>query len=54
VLAFIQKLPPVKTDHDVLKEKMLSDQVRLQSALAIKTSTVAKAVTPGDDLTLTR
>lgn len=54
VLAFIQKLPPVKTDHDVLKEKMLSDQVGLQSALAIKTSTVAKVVTPGDDLTLTR
>jgi hypothetical protein len=33
---------------------MLADQARLHAALAIKTSTVAKVVTPGDDLTLTR
>jgi hypothetical protein len=32
---------------------MLADQVRLQEALAIKTPIVAKAVTPGDELTLT-
>jgi hypothetical protein len=54
VLAFIQKLPPVKTDHDLLKEKMLADNVRLQAALAIKTPTVDKVVTQGDESTLTR
>ena len=54
VLAFIQKLPPVKTDHDLLKEKMLADNVRLQAALAIKTPTVEKVVTQGDDLTSVR
>ena len=54
VLAFIQKLPPVKTDHDLLKENMLADNVRLQAALAIKTPTVAKVATPGEELTLTR
>jgi hypothetical protein len=54
VLEFIQKLPPVKTDHDVLKDKMLADQVRLQTALDIKPLTPEQAVTQGDGLTLTR
>jgi len=54
VVEFIKNLPSVKTGHDLLKDQMLADQARLQSALAIKTSTVAKVVTPGDDLTLTR
>jgi hypothetical protein len=54
VVEFIQKLTPVKTDHDVLKDQMLADQVRLQAALAIKTPTVANVVTPGDDLTPVR
>jgi hypothetical protein len=54
VLEFIKNLPPVKTDHDLLKEKMLADNVRLQSALAINTPTVVKVVTPGDDLTPVR
>jgi hypothetical protein len=54
VLEFIKNLPPVKTDHDLLKEKMLADNVRLQAALAIKTPTVDKVVTHGDDLTPVR
>ena len=54
VLDFIKNLPPVKTDHDLLKEKMLADNVRLQAALAIKTPTVDKVVTHGDDLTPVR
>ena len=54
VLEFIKNLPPVKTDHDLLKEKMLADNVRLQAALAIKTPTVDKVVTQGDDLTPVR
>ena len=54
VIDFIKNLPPVKTDHDLLKEKMLADNVRLQAALAIKTPTVHKVVTQGDDLTPVR
>ena len=54
VLAFIQKLPPVKTGHDVLKDKMLTDPVRLQTALDMKPRTPEQAVTQGDELTLTR
>jgi hypothetical protein len=54
VSAFIQTLPPVKTDHDVLKDKILSDPVRLQKALDIKPRTPEQAVTPGDELTLSR
>jgi len=54
VLEFIKKLLPVKTDHDVLKDKMLADQVRLQTALDIKPLTPEQAVTQGDELTLTR
>jgi hypothetical protein len=54
VLAFIQKLPPVKTDHDLLKDKMLTDQVRLQAALDMKPRTPEQAVTQSDELTLTR
>src|SRR5664279_2709672 len=30
VLEFIKNLPPVKTDHDLLKDRMLTDNVRLQ------------------------
>ena len=52
VVEFIKNLPPVKTDHDLLKEKMLADHVRLQTALATKTPKVV--VTQGDDLTLVR
>ena len=44
----------MKTDHDLLKDKMLADNVRLQAALAIKTPTVANVVTQGDDLTPVR
>jgi hypothetical protein len=47
-------MPPVKTGHDFLKENMLADNVRLQSALAIKTPTVDKVVTQSDDLTPAR
>jgi hypothetical protein len=54
VLEFIKSLPPVKTDHDQLKDKMLADNVRLQAALIIKTSTVDKVVTQSDDLTPAR
>jgi hypothetical protein len=52
--AFIQKLPPVKTGHDVLKDKMLADQVRLQAALDIKPRTHEQVVAQGDELNLTR
>ena len=44
----------MQTGHDVLKDQMLADQLRLQSALDIKTPTVDKVVTQGDELTLTR
>jgi hypothetical protein len=54
VLEFIKNLPPVKTGHDLLKENMLADNVRLQSALNIKTPTIDKVVTQGDDLTPVR
>ena len=54
VVEFIQKLPPVKTGHDLLKDQMLADRVRLQAALAIKTLTVAKVITQDDDLTPVR
>jgi hypothetical protein len=42
----------VKTDHELLKDKMLADDVRLRAALATKTPKVV--VTQGDDLTLVR
>jgi hypothetical protein len=54
VVEFIKKLPSVKTGHDVLKDQMLADQVRLQAALAIKTPSVAKVATPDDEITLIR
>jgi hypothetical protein len=44
----------VKTGHDLLKDQMLADQGRLQTALAIKTPTVDQVVTQGDDLTPVR
>jgi hypothetical protein len=47
-------MPPVKTGHDLLKEKMLADNVRLQSVLNMKLPAENKVVTPGDDLTPTR
>jgi hypothetical protein len=50
VLEFIQNLPPVKTDHDLLKEKILADNVRLQTALNTKTPTFDQVVVPGDNL----
>jgi hypothetical protein len=52
VLEFIKNLPSVKTDHELLKDKMLADDVRLRAALATKTPKVV--VTQGDDLTLVR
>ncbi len=54
VVEFIKNLPPVKTGHDQLKEKMLADHARLQAALATKTPSVDKVVTQGDDLTRVR
>ena len=54
VLEFIKNLPPVKTDHDLLKDRMLTDNVRLQAALNKKSPTVDKVVTQGDDLTPVR
>jgi hypothetical protein len=54
VAEFIKNLPPVKTGHDLLKDQMLADQGRLQTALAIKTPTVDQVVTQGDDLTPVR
>ena len=54
VVEFIQKLPPVKTGHDLLKDQMLADQVRLQAALDMKPRTPEQAVTQSDELTLTR
>lgn len=54
VLDFIQHLPPVKTEHDLLKAKMLADPVRLQSALTIKKPTVDRVVPSKVDLTPVR
>ena len=54
VVEFIQKLPPVKTGHDLLKDQMLADQVRLQAALDMKPRTPEQAVMQSDELTLTR
>lgn len=51
VLDFIKNLPSVKTDHDLLKNKMLTDNVRLQTALAIKAPAVDKVVTQDNALT---
>jgi hypothetical protein len=52
VVEFIKKLPPLKTGHDLLKEKMLADKSRLQAALGKTTIApiVDKVVTRGDDL----
>jgi hypothetical protein len=55
VLDFVNSLPPVKTDHDLLREQMLADKPRLQAAFNLKPLTVDKAApTPGDDFTMTR
>jgi hypothetical protein len=55
VLDFVNSLPPIKTDHDLLREQMLADKTRLQAALNLKPPTVDKAAsTPGDDFTMTR
>ncbi|MDT4292334.1 hypothetical protein RO575_22440 [Methylomonas sp. MO1] len=52
VVDFIKTLPPVKSDYDLLKEKMLTDKGRLQEVLGQKQSPVVeKAPTRGDDLT---
>jgi hypothetical protein len=40
--------------NDLLKEKMLADNVRLQSVLNMKMPAENKVVTPGDDLTPAR
>jgi hypothetical protein len=44
----------VKTDHDLLKDRMLADKVRLQAALNKKSPTVDNVVVQGDDLTPVR
>jgi hypothetical protein len=54
VLEFIKNLPSVKTDHDLLKDEMLGDDVRLRAALNKKSPTVDKVVVQGDDLTPVR
>ncbi|MDD5581333.1 MAG: hypothetical protein PHY16_18950 [Methylobacter sp.] len=54
VVDFIQHLPPVKTGHELLKEKILTDKVRLQAVLNKKSPTVNNVVVPGDNLTPAR
>lgn len=44
VVEFIKTLPPVKSDYDVLKDKMLADKNRLQDALGQNTQPVDKGV----------
>jgi hypothetical protein len=50
VLEFVKNLPPVKTDHDRLREQMLDDKDRLRAAIeSIKPPIVDKPVVRGDD-----
>lgn len=53
VLKFMQTLPPVKTDHALLKDKVLSDKARLQAAIDKNPLPAAgdKAITKEDGLT---
>lgn len=50
VVEFIKSLPPIRTDYDVLKERMQTDKVRLQAASGHKVPPVEKSPTRGDDL----
>ena len=50
VVGFVKDMPPVKTSHELLKENMLADKVRLKMALSIQPPTVDKVLTRGDDL----
>jgi hypothetical protein len=50
VLDFVNTLPPIKTDHDLLREQMLADKERLRAAVsAVNPSIVDKSVSRGDD-----
>jgi hypothetical protein len=50
VLDFVKSLPPVKTDHDLLREQILADKERLCAATSIiKPPIVDKLVSSGDD-----
>ena len=53
VLRFMQQLPPVKTDHTYLKDKVLADQARLQAVMAQfkSPSGVDIGISRGDDFT---
>uniref|UniRef100_UPI00402B4581 relaxase/mobilization nuclease domain-containing protein n=1 Tax=Methylomonas sp. SPW-1 TaxID=3438877 RepID=UPI00402B4581 len=51
VVEFIKTLPPVKSDYDILKDKMVADKNRLQEALGQKMPSVDKTVTRYDDFT---
>jgi hypothetical protein len=51
VVDFIKHLPSVKTDHDLLKEKIQTDNARLQAALTIQSPTINNVVIQGDNLT---
>jgi hypothetical protein len=50
VVDFIKTLPPVKSEYDVLKGKMLADMSRLQAAIGQKKPLIDKAVTRDDHL----
>ena len=56
VLRFMQQLPPVKTDHTYLKDKVLADQARLQAVMAQfkSPSGLDNGMSRGDDFTPTR
>jgi hypothetical protein len=50
VLDFVKNLPPVKTDHDLLKDQIMADKGRLRAAVdAVKPPVVDKPAGRGDD-----
>ena len=53
VLKFMQHLPPVKTDHALLKDQVLSDKARLQAAMGQQPLPAVgdKTITKDDGLT---
>lgn len=51
MLDFVNSLPPVKSDYDLLREQILADKERLRAATAtIKPPIIDKSVSRGDDL----
>lgn len=50
VVDFIKTLPPVKSDYDVLKDKVLADKDRLRAVLGQEAPTIDKAQSRGDEL----